>query len=103
MSFGESVFLVGFNQKTAKEDLFIKRNYRIPPRELRGKTLEDSRRLSTKAGLNPLTCGASRPYLEAAWPVGPPCQPPVVMSILHRLLGCISVVISSQFDPKAED
>jgi hypothetical protein len=31
MSFGESVFLAGFNQKTAKGDLFVKRNYGIPP------------------------------------------------------------------------
>ena len=50
MSFGEFVFQAGFNQKTAKEDRIIKGNHRIPPRNRRGKTLEDSRRLSTKAG-----------------------------------------------------
>ena len=73
MSFGESVFLAGFNQKTAKEDLFIKGNYGITPRKQRGKTLEDSRRLSTKVEPVPLTCGASRPHLQAGWPLGPPC------------------------------
>jgi hypothetical protein len=83
------MFPAGFNQKTAKGGLFVKRNYRIPPRELRGKTLEDSRRLSTEARLDPLTCGAS--------------QPPVITPVLHHLLGCISVVISSQFDLRAED
>ena len=49
MSFGESMFSVGFNQKTAKEDLFVKGNHGMPPRNQRGKTLEDSRRLSTEA------------------------------------------------------
>ena len=37
MSFDESVFLAGFNQKTAKEDLFVKGNHEM--------TWEDSRRL----------------------------------------------------------
>ena len=44
MSFGESVFPVGFNQKIAKENLFIKGNYEILLRKQRGKTLEDSKR-----------------------------------------------------------
>jgi hypothetical protein len=66
MSFGESVFPAGFNQKTTKGDLFVKRNYGIPPRELRGKVREDSRRLSTEAELDPLTYRADRPHLEAA-------------------------------------
>jgi hypothetical protein len=39
MSFGESMFLAEFNQKTAKEDLFIKGNHGISPRNRRGKTL----------------------------------------------------------------
>ena len=30
MSFAESVFLAGFNQKTTKEDVFVKGNYEIP-------------------------------------------------------------------------
>jgi hypothetical protein len=58
MNFYESVFSAGFNQKTAKEDLLIKGNYGILPRKQRGKTLEDSRRLSTEAEPMPLTCGA---------------------------------------------
>jgi hypothetical protein len=103
MSFSKFVFPVGFNQKTAKGDLFVKRNYGIPLQELCGKVLEDTRRLSTEAGHDPLTCGACRPHLETVRPVGPPCQPPIVMSILHRLLGCISLILSSRFDPKAED
>ena len=73
MSFGESVFLVGFNQKTAKEDLFVKRNYGIPPRKQCWKTLEDSRWLSTEAELVPLTCGADQTHLQAGRPVGPTC------------------------------
>ena len=63
MSFGESVLSAGFNQKTAKEDLFVKGNYGILPRKQRGKTLEDYRRLSTKAEPMPLTCGAGHPHL----------------------------------------
>jgi hypothetical protein len=58
MSFGESVFPAGFNQKTAKEDLFIRGNHRIPPRYLCRKNLEDFRRLSSEAGPKPLPCGA---------------------------------------------
>jgi hypothetical protein len=38
MSFGESMFPVGFNQKTIKEDLFVKGNYGIPSRKQREKT-----------------------------------------------------------------
>ena len=57
MSFGEFVFSAGFNQKTIKGDLFVKGNHGILPRNQRGKVPEDSRRLSTEAWLNPLTCG----------------------------------------------
>ena len=71
MSFGESVFLAGFNHKTTKEDLFVKGNYGILPRKQRGKTLEDSKRLSTEVEPVPLTCGAGRPHLQAGRPVGP--------------------------------
>ena len=63
MSFGESVFSTGFNQKTAKEDLFVKENHGIPPRVQCGKVPEDSRRLSTEADPEGLPCGASRPHL----------------------------------------
>jgi len=63
MSFGESVFLVGFIQKTVKAELYVKGNYRIPPHKQRGKILKDSRRLSTKANPEGLPCGAGRPHL----------------------------------------
>ena len=79
MSFGESVFSAGFNQKTTKVDIFIKGNYGIPPHKQRGKTLEDSRRLSTEAGHMSLTCGAA---------CQPPCyvgSPPPPSMHLHRL------------------
>ena len=55
MSFGESVFLVEFTQKTAKENLFVKENHGILPHKQQGKTLEDSRRLSTKDDRERLT------------------------------------------------
>ena len=103
MSFGESLFPVRFNQKSTKEDLFVKGNHGIPPRNRRGKTLEDFRRLSTKAGHMSLTCGAAQPHCQAAQPLWAPPIILFVMLVLHRLLGCISVVISSQFDPRAED
>ena len=57
MSFGESVFSAGFNQKTVKGDLFVKGNHGIPLQEQRGKVPKDSRRLSTEARLDPLTYG----------------------------------------------
>jgi hypothetical protein len=44
MNFGEFVFSAGFNQKTAKEDLFVKGNYEILSCKQCGNTLEDSRR-----------------------------------------------------------
>jgi hypothetical protein len=59
MSFDESVFLAEFIYKTIKRDLHVIRNHEIPPWELRGKTLEDSNRLSTKAHPKGLPCGAS--------------------------------------------
>jgi hypothetical protein len=42
MSFGESVISTGYIQKTIKGDLHVRGNHRIPPSELRGKTLGDS-------------------------------------------------------------
>ena len=58
MSFGESMFSAGFNQKTAKEDLIVKGNHGIPPwyrcgkiLEGRGKILEGTEGKSPKQGL----------------------------------------------------
>ena len=61
MSFGESMFPVGFNQKIAKDDLIVKGKYRVPSWYLHGKTLEGSRSHVTKAKGHPLTGGAARP------------------------------------------
>ena len=63
MSFGESVFLAGFNQKTVKEDLFVKRNHGILSRNQHGMTLEDSKKRTTEVGHMSLTCGDVRPHL----------------------------------------
>ena len=93
MSFGKSVFSAGFNQKTAKEALFVKGNRIIPQDKQRGKTLEDSRRLSTKAEPETLTCGAGWPHMQAARPLGSTSQPLVAKSVLHRLLGCIYTIL----------
>jgi hypothetical protein len=62
------VFPARFNQKTAKEDLFVKGNYGITPRKQYGKTLEDSRRLSTEAKPKPLTSGVEHPTYRTANP-----------------------------------
>ena len=59
MSFGESVFPAGFNQKTAKEDLIVKGKYGVPPRYLCEKTLEGSRSHVTEAEGHPLTGGVA--------------------------------------------
>ena len=103
MSFDESMFPVGFNQKTAKQDIFVKGNNGIPPRNQRGKTLEDSKRLSTEAGHMSLTCEANQPHKKAAWPLWVPLVCLVATSVLHRLLGCVYTVYSSQFDPRVQD
>ena len=60
------MFSAEFIQKTVKGDLFIKGNYGIPSRKRRGKILEDSRRLSTKADPEGLPCGDDQPHLQAA-------------------------------------
>ena len=80
MSFGKYVFSVGFNQKTIKDDLFIKANHVYPQQNLCEKTLEHSRRQPTKANPKGLTCGAGWPHLQADWPVGPPCHALLSMS-----------------------
>jgi hypothetical protein len=59
MSFGESMISTGCIQKTIKGDLHVRGNQRIPPLELHGKTLEDSRRLSTEAGMRHCHVGSA--------------------------------------------
>jgi hypothetical protein len=92
MSFGESVISAGYIQKFIKGDLHVRGNHRIPPWELRGKTLEDTRRLSIEAGHEALPCGAGRPHLQAAWPPGPPVSLPAATSVSYHLLGYIFVI-----------
>jgi hypothetical protein len=58
MSFGESIFPAGFNQKIAKEDLIVKGKYGVSPRYLHGKTLVGSRSHVTEAKGHPLIGGA---------------------------------------------
>ena len=84
MSFGESMFSAKFIQKTTK-DLIVKGNYGIPPWYLRGKTQERSRRQITKAGLDPLPCGAGRPIGGAAQPMWAPPVSLLRMSVPRRL------------------
>jgi hypothetical protein len=63
MSFGESMFSVGFYQKTTKEDLFLKGNRVILQDKQCVKTLEDSQRLSTEAEPEPLLGGADQSHM----------------------------------------
>jgi hypothetical protein len=84
MSFAESMISVGYIQKTIKEDLHVRGNHEIPLRELCGKTLEDSRGLSTKAGHETLPRGASQPHLQATWSSGPPISLPAATLVSHR-------------------
>jgi hypothetical protein len=79
------VFPAGFNQKITKEDLFVKGNNVIPQDKQRGKTLEDSRRLSTEAEPKPLPGGANQSHMQAGRPVVPTVSLHVAMSVLHRL------------------
>ena len=99
MRFGESVFSIGFIEKTVKVDLHVRFNRAYPQRKRPQKVPEDSRRLHTEAeGEAP-----PRPNLQAGRPLGPACQPLVVMPVLHRLLDCIYAVYSSRFDLRAQD
>ena len=85
MSFGESVFPTGFNQKTTKEDLIVKEKYGVPPRYLRGKTLEGSRSHVNEAGDKRMTYAAARPHYQAPWPpMGPPISQ-LPTSVFHHL------------------
>jgi hypothetical protein len=97
------VFLAGFNQKTAKEDLFVKENRVILQDKQRGKTLEDSKSFSTEAEPKPLLGGAGRSHMQADRPVGPTISLRIAMSVLHRLKDHIYAVHLSRFDPRVQD
>ena len=61
MSFGESIFSIGFTQKTVKVDLHVRINHAYPLQNGHQKVPEDSRGYHTKAGAEGLLG-------EAAWP-----------------------------------
>ena len=63
MSFGESMFSAGFNQKTNKGDLNVKGKIRISLRNQLQKVLGDSKSHVTKAEAERLPSGATRPHL----------------------------------------
>ena len=77
MSFGESVFARGFNQKTVKVDPFVRLNRNYLGRKQLKKILEDSRRQTTKEEHKTMTCGAGRTHLQARQPNGPICHAPL--------------------------
>jgi hypothetical protein len=85
MSFSEFMTARRFNQKTVKEDLFVKANHVHPRRNRPRKTLEQSRRQHTATRNETLQGRAGRPHLQADRPMGPPCQPLLATSVLHRL------------------
>ena len=89
MSFSESVFSVGFIQKTIKVDLHVRFNYAYQQQNGHQKVPKDSRGLHTEAE-GEMPPGGSR---QVGQPLGPTCQPPIVMSVLHRLVGCIYAVL----------
>jgi hypothetical protein len=97
MSFGESVFLAGFIQKTVKVHLDVRISHAYPKRKQPQKVLEDLRGHHTEVE-------GEAPPGGPGWPApGPTYQPPVAMSVLHHLKDCIYVVYSSRFDPRAQD
>ena len=96
MSFGESEFSAVFIQKTIKVDQDVRFNHAYPQRKQPQKVPEDSRGLHTEAKGEASLGGAGQP-------LGPTCQPPVAMLVLHHLLDCIYVIYSSRFYPRAQD
>jgi hypothetical protein len=86
------VISAGYIQKTVKVDLRVRSTKAIAPWNLCGKVLEDSKRLSTDADPEGVTCGAGRQHLQAGRPVGPFVSLPIAMAVLHRLLDFIYTV-----------
>ena len=64
---------------------------------------EDSRRLSTKVGPEPLPCLTARSHMQAGRSVGPAVSLRVAILVLHRLKDHIYGVLLSWFDPKVQD
>jgi hypothetical protein len=63
MSFGESIFSVGFIQNTIKVDLDVRINHVYPPRNRHQKTLEDTIGHHTETEPEWLPSGTGRPHL----------------------------------------
>ena len=63
MSFGESMFVGGFNQKTINVDPIVRLNHNYPRQKQLQKTLEDSKRQITKVEGRWLLGGAGLPHL----------------------------------------
>jgi hypothetical protein len=63
MSFGESVFFVGYIQKIVKAGLLVRVNNAIPSRNQCGKVLEDSSGHHAKAERQRLPYGATQSHL----------------------------------------
>jgi hypothetical protein len=90
MSFGKSVFSVGFIQKTIKVDLIAKTNHVYPQRKQLQKTLEDTGRQPSATDLERMIGGASRPHLQAGLLVPP---------VMHRFDVGSSTAIKVQSTP----
>jgi hypothetical protein len=90
MSFGESVFYVGFIQKTVKVDLHVRINCAYPQQNGHQKVPEDSRGLHTDATCRP--AGPWGPRVSPRRYIGSP--PPPRMHLRRSL---------SRFDPRAHD
>jgi hypothetical protein len=90
MSFGESVFSVGFIKKTIKAYLHIRINRASPQQNGHQKVPEDSRGHHTEAGAEGLPGGAARQ--PSSCYIGSPSSP--------RLHLCHSL---SRFHPRAHD
>ena len=97
------MFSAWYIQKTVKADLFVKANHVYLQRYLLGNTLEGTRRQPTEEDREWMTCGASRPHLQAARPMGPICHALLRMSVLHRLLDCIYAVLLSRFVARVQN
>ena len=82
-----------FYPENHQGDLFVKGNHVIPKQNQCGKTLEDSRRLSTEVEPETLTYGVDRHHMQAVRPLGSTSQPLVAKSVPHYLLGYIYAII----------
>jgi hypothetical protein len=78
MSFGEFIFLAGFTQKTAKEDLNIKRDRKIISWLLHRNVLEDTKGYHIETGHETLPSGANWPHPQATRPT--------TVGNIHKLL-----------------